>query len=312
MRAPVAFLFPGQGSQAVGMGHALCDRFAVARAVFAEADEVLGFALSRLCFEGPIEELTLTANTQPALLTVSWALTRVLDEHFGLRPAWVAGHSLGEFSALVAAGALTFGATLRVVRERGRAMQEAVPAGLGSMAAVLGLDLEGVEALCREVANGEVLSPANLNGGGQIVVAGHHTAVLRFAERAGARGAKRVIPVPVSAPFHCALMAPAAARLEQVLGPVPVAPLSCPVVTNVEARPSTDTARVKELLVRQVVSPVRWQECVEELARQGCTQALEVGPGRILTSLVKRIAPAVRCLPAEDLDAVAKAMETDG
>jgi [acyl-carrier-protein] S-malonyltransferase len=293
------------------MGRELHDRFAVAREVFAEADAVLRFALSRLCFEGPIEELTRTANTQPALLTVSCALTRVLAHEHGLRPAWVAGHSLGEFSALVAAGALGFADTLRVVRERGRAMQDAVPPGVGGMAAVLGLDVDTVRALCREVADGEVLSPANLNGGGQVVIAGHSTALRRFAERASARGAKRVIPLPVSAPFHCALMAPAAARLEEVLAPVTVGTLTCPIITNVEARASSDRARVKELLVRQVVSPVRWEESVEELARQGCAQAIEMGPGRVLSGLVKRIAPGIRCTPGEDLEAVA-ALRNDG
>ncbi len=304
MHAPVAFLFPGQGSQAVGMGEDLCTRFAVARATFAEADDVLGFALSRLCFDGPLEELTRTANTQPALLAVSAAMARVLREDFGLHPAWAAGHSLGEFSALVAAGALPFAVALRVVRERGLAMQEAVPPGVGSMAAVLGLDANTVEAVCRAAADGQVVSPANLNGGGQIVIAGHRDAVARAAALAKARGAKRVVPLTVSAPFHCALMAPAAERLRRVLELVPVAPLQLPVVTNVEATACTDPGRVKDLLVRQVVSPVRWQECVEELARLGCTAALEVGPGRVLTGLVKRITPQLQCAPAEDLEAV--------
>lgn len=304
MSLPVAFLFPGQGSQAVGMGEELCANFAVAREVFAEADEVLQQSLTRLCFDGPLVELTLTANAQPALLTVSWALTRVLCDEVGLTPLWAAGHSLGEFSALVAAGALQFADALRVVRERGRAMQEAVAPGIGAMAAILGLEIAAVNALCREAADGEVVSPANLNGGGQIVIAGHRAAVERAAALATSRGAKRVVPLTVSAPFHCALMAPAAERLRHVLATVEVRTPRIPVISNVEARATTEASSVKEQLVRQVVSPVRWQECVEELARLGCTAAVEVGPGRVLTGLVRRIAPQIRCTLADDLDAV--------
>lgn len=304
MSEPLAFLFPGQGSQAVGMGKDLCRRFPIAREVFSEANAVLGFALSELCFAGPLEELTLTANTQPALLTVSYALTRVLREDLGMQPRWAAGHSLGEFSALVAAGGLSFAVALRVVRERGLAMQESVPPGVGSMAAILGLEPGDVDDVCRIAADGQVVSAANLNGGGQVVIAGHREAVDRAAALAKTRGAKRVVPLTVSAPFHCALMQPAAERLERVLDSVAVAPLQFPVITNVEATPCTDANRVKGLLVRQVVSPVRWQESVEALARLGCTAAVEVGPGRVLSGLVKRIAPQIRCTPAEDLDAV--------
>lgn len=304
MTATLAFLFPGQGSQAVGMGKDLCARFAAAREVFAEADDVLRAPLSRLCFEGPLEELTLTANTQPALLTVSWALTRVLASELHLSPSWAAGHSLGEFSALVAAGALAFPDALRVVRERGQAMQAAVAPGVGSMAAVLGLDLASIQAICAQAADGQVVSPANLNGGGQIVIAGHREAVERAAALAKERGAKRVLALSVSAPFHCALMAPAAARLQRALEPVAISPLRCPIITNVDARVCTDSGRVKEMLVRQVVSPVRWQECMEELARLGCRAAIEVGPGRVLSGLARRIAPGIRCVAGEDLDAV--------
>ncbi len=300
MTAPVAFLFPGQGSQAVGMGKDLCARFPLAREVFAEADDVLRFPLSTLCFDGPLEELTLTANTQPALLTASYALARVLDAELGLTPSWAAGHSLGEFSALVTCGALTFADALRVVRERGRAMQEAVPPGVGSMAAIMGSDLATVTAVCEQAADGEIVSPANLNGGGQIVIAGHRGAVERASALAQQRGAKRALRLTVSAPFHCALMAPAAERLRQALQPVHVAPLRCPVITNVEAQPCTDSSRVKELLVRQVVSPVRWQESIETLAGLGCRAAVEVGPGRVLSGLVRRIAPELHCVPGED------------
>lgn len=302
MSASVAFLYPGQGSQAVGMGKELHTQFAAAREIFEQADDVLQTPLSRLCFDGPPEQLTLTENTQPALVTVGWALTKVLDQELGLRPSWTAGHSLGEFSALVAAGALGFPDALRVVRERGRAMQRAVPAGVGSMAALVGADLETVEGICRDAAEGEVVSPANLNGAGQIVISGHRDAVSRAMELAKSRGVKRTVPLTVSAPFHCALMQPAADHLHEVLAEISISSFRCPVITNVEAQPNRDPARVKELLVRQVVNPVRWEECVETLAAAGCDAALEVGPGKVLTGLVKRIAPQIRCLPAEDVD----------
>lgn len=303
MGEALAFLFPGQGSQAVGMGQTLAAAFPVARAVFAEADDTLGFALSRLCFEGPLDELTLTANTQPALLTVSWAMTRVLREAIGLEASCAAGHSLGEFSALVAAGALRFADALRVVRERGRAMQEAVPPGVGSMAAIMGLAVDAVQAICDAAAESQVVSPANLNGGNQVVIAGHREAVERAGALAKQRGAKRVLPLSVSAPFHCALMAPAADRLREVLAAVPVSALRLPVISNVEACAYPDAAAVKDLLVRQVVRPVRWDACVEELVRRGCTATLEVGPGRVLSGLVRRIAPTLRCVAGDDLDA---------
>jgi len=302
LSASVAFLYPGQGSQAVGMGKELHAQFAAAREIFEQADDVLKAPLSRLCFDGPPEQLTLTENTQPALVAVGWALTKVLEQELGLRPSWTAGHSLGEFSALVAAGALAFADALQVVRERGRAMQRAVPAGVGSMAALVGADLATVEGICRDAAEGEVLSPANLNGAGQIVISGHRDAVSRAIELAKSRGVKRAVPLTVSAPFHCALMQPAADHLQNVLADVSIGSFRCPVITNVEAKPNRDPARVKELLVRQVVSPVRWEECVETLAGEGCDAALEVGPGKVLTGLVKRIAPQIRCMPAEDVE----------
>jgi [acyl-carrier-protein] S-malonyltransferase len=299
-----AFVYPGQGSQAVGMGKRVHDEFPAARRIFTEADECLGIQLSKLCFEGPLDELTLTENTQPALLTVSWALTTVLVNELGLRPSWTAGHSLGEYSALVGAGALAFADAVRVVRERGRAMQAAVPVGTGGMAAIVGLDLADVTSVCEEVAAGEVVAPANLNGGGQIVIAGHRGAVDRAMQLAKDRGAKRAVALPVSAPFHCRLMQPAAERLREVLAEVPVRPFSCPVVTNVEAAPNSDPARVKDLLVRQVIHPVRWQECVETLAGLGCEAAVEVGAGKVLSGLMRRIAPSIACAAAEDLDQV--------
>ncbi len=300
----VAFLFPGQGSQTVGMGKTLCDEFAVAREAFAEADEVLGFSLSRLCFEGPLDELTLTTNTQPALLTSSIALARVLDVEFGLVPSWATGHSLGEFSALVCAGALSFADALSVVRERGRAMQEAVPPGVGSMAAILGLDRDEIDRVCESAREGQVVSPANLNGGGQIVIAGHREAVARAIDLARSRGAKRAVPLTVSAPFHCALMQPAAERLAEVLAPLSIETPRIPVLSNVKAHPYESGPEVRDLLVRQVVSPVRWEECVLRLAEMGCRTAIEVGPGRVLAGLVKRIAPAIRCVSGEDFEAV--------
>lgn len=309
MTTSLALLYPGQGSQAVGMGKSLCSQFPAARAIFQEADDVLRIALSRMCFEGPAEELTLTENTQPALVTASWALTTVLRTELGLRPAWAAGHSLGEFSALVAAGALSFADALRVVRARGDAMQRAVPAGIGSMAALVGLELDVVEAICGEAAQGQVVSPANLNGAGQIVISGHNQAVERVMEIAKGRGVKRAVALAVSAPFHCVLMRPAAERLEVVLADVGVSRFEFPVITNVEATPNSDPGRVKDLLVRQVVSPVRWEESVQELARAGCTTALEVGPGKVLSGLVKRIAPRIRCTPAEDVEHARTALQ---
>jgi [acyl-carrier-protein] S-malonyltransferase len=302
----LAFLFPGQGSHKVGMGRALAEAHPEARAVFEEADATLGYGLSRLCFEGPESELVLTFNAQPAILTTSVAALRVLARETGLAPAVVAGHSLGEYSALVAAGALAFADAVRLVHLRGKLMQEAVPPGAGAMAAILGLEEGVVSSVCREVsaALGAVVSPANLNGGGQIVVAGATAAVERAIARLKESGAKRAIPLPVSAPFHCALMQPAAERLAAELARVAISPLTVPVVTNVEAAPNQDAGRVRALLAEQVTAPVRWEASVQALEKMGVTEAIEVGAGNVLAGLVKRIAPAITVRGAGDPEAI--------
>ena len=284
-----AFVFPGQGSQAVGMGRALAEAFPEARATFDEADAALGWSLSELIFDGPVERLTLTENTQPAILTMSVAAWRVLDAR-GFRPDVVAGHSLGEYSAHVAAGTLAFADAVRLVHHRGQYMQEAVPVGHGAMAAILGLDEDGVRAACDEAAQGEVVSPANLNAPGQIVIAGTAAAVARAGELAKARGAKRVIPLQVSAPFHCALMAPAEARLAPELRSVLAHDPRVPVVANVDAEPKRDAASAIAALIRQVSSPVRWDATVRRLASDGVTAYVEVGPGTVLSGLIKKAA----------------------
>jgi [acyl-carrier-protein] S-malonyltransferase len=273
------------------MGKRLCEQFPVARQVFAEADDALGFALSQLCFTGPEPDLKLTEHTQPAIIAVSIAALRVLEGETSLRPAFVAGHSLGEYSALIAAGALNFASAVKIVRERGRLMQQAVPAGEGAMAVVLGLEMDAVNSLCADAAQGEVVSPANFNGGGQIVIAGGKNAVSRAMNLAKERGAKRVVELPVSAPFHCELMRPAAQGLERILDEVVIRPLTIGVVTNVEAEVNFAPARVKPLLVEQAVRPVRWEETVRKLSALGCRHAIEVGPGKVLRGLIKRIVP---------------------
>jgi [acyl-carrier-protein] S-malonyltransferase len=290
----IAFVFPGQGSQYVGMGKALHAQFAVAKRVFAEADETVGFPLSQLCFEGPDSDLKLTENTQPAILTVSIAALRVLESETALRPDFAAGHSLGEYSALVCAGALSFRDAVRIVRERGRLMQQAVPAGAGRMAVILGLRMEAVRALCEAVADGEVVAPANNNGGGQIVIAGSHAAVTRAMAIAKERGAKRVLDLPVSAPFHCQLMRMAADGLQKVLEDITVHPFSIGVVTNVEAEINRDASRVKALLIEQTVQPVRWEESIRKLESLACVCAWEIGPGKVLRGLINRISPALQ------------------
>ena len=305
--ARLAFCFPGQGSQAVGMGRAFHEASPAARAVFEEASDALGFDVAKLCFEGPESELQLTANTQPAVLTVSVAGARLLAER-GLRPTVVGGHSLGEYTALVVAGALTFSDAVSVVRRRGEFMQEAVPVGTGAMAAILGVELPVVEEICREAAQGEVLDVANINSPGQIVVAGHRAAIERAVALAPARGGKRSVLLPVSAPFHCRLMAPAAERLDMVLAGVRAVDPRQPVVRNVDAELTTRAADVRAFLVRQVTAPVRWTDCVARMAREGCRTFLEVGPGKVLTGLLRRIDGALTGIAIEDVAGLDKAL----
>jgi len=302
-----AFLFPGQGSQAVGMGQSLATSFPEARAVFAAVDDALSLKLSTLCFEGPAEALALTANTQPAILAVSLAAHAVWAAR-AEAASFVAGHSLGEYSALVASGALGLADAARAVRSRGLFMQEAVPPGEGAMAAVLGLDAARVAQVCRDVAGDDVLAPANYNTPEQTVVAGHARAVERAAPRFKEAGAKRVVPLNVSAPFHCALMAPVVPRLKAVLDAVPVQPVGVPVVTNVEAQPNVDAARVVPLLLQQVTAPVRWVECVQAMVAAGVTRMVELGPGRVLSGLVRSTARPVEVLNVEDAASLEKAL----
>ncbi|MZP29080.1 ACP S-malonyltransferase [Heliobacterium undosum] len=298
------FMFPGQGSQFVGMGADLVRDYSEAREVFAEADDTLGFSLSRLCFEGPEEELRLTANTQPALLATSIAYFRVLAAK-GWKADWAAGHSLGEYSALVAAGSLTLADGLRLVRQRGLFMQEAVPAGQGTMAAIMGLEAEAVEDVCRQAAAAVdgVVEPANFNGAGQVVIAGERLAVEKAMELAKAAGAKRSIPLNVSAPFHCSLMQPAAERMAGLLRTAAIADPVIPLVANVTAAPARDAEAVRENLILQVDHPVRWEQSIRFLADQGVTRFVEVGPGKVLSGLVRKIAKGAEVLAAGDIQA---------
>lgn len=286
----LAFLFPGQGSQYAGMGKELSDNFPLARQVFEEANDALGFDLAALCYNGPEDQLKLTANTQPAILTASIAALRVVQTETGLTPAFAAGHSLGEYSALVCAGALSFSDAVRIVRQRGRFMQEAVPVGEGTMAAVLGLDRDLLENICRDAAQGQVVSPANFNSAGQIVIAGNTEAVERAVVLARERGAKRAMLLPVSAPFHCALMEPAGERLAEELDQVPIGAMALPVVSNVEATPNQAADRVPGLLVRQVSAPVRWEESIRAMLDLEVDHFIEIGPGKVLAGLMKRAA----------------------
>lgn len=294
-----AFVFPGQGSQEVGMGRALAAASAPAAAVWREADEALGFSLSRLAFEGPAADLALTANTQPAVLTASVAAAAALAAA-GVAPDLAAGHSLGEYSALVVAGALPFATAVRLVQQRGLFMQDAVPVGAGAMAALLGVDLVTAEEVCAAAAQGEVVGVANINGPGQIVIAGHKGAVERAVKAASERGGRRSVMLPVSAPFHSALMKPAADRLAALLQGVSVSAPRLPVVRNVDAGLTTGAEEIKPFLVQQVASPVRWTDCADRLRREGATVFVEVGPGRVLSGLLKRILADVRIFSVAD------------
>lgn len=308
-----AFVFPGQGSQAVGMGAALAESSAVARAVFEEVDDALEQRLSKLIFEGPADELTLTENAQPALMAVSMAVLRVLEREAGVdladKVAYVAGHSLGEYSALAAAGALPLADAARLLKTRGRAMQKAVPVGKGAMAAILGLDLPDVEAIAEAAAQGDVCSPANDNSPGQVVVSGATEAVARAEELAKERGARMVRRLDVSAPFHCALMAPAAEAMKAALAEVDLAAPSVPLVANVTAEAVREPEVIRELLIEQVTALVRWRESVLYMKEQGVDTLIELGSGRVLTALAKRIDRELKGLSAEspdDIDALVK------
>lgn len=304
----IAYLCPGQGAQHVGMGADLCAEYEVARRTFQEADDALGFGLTKLCQDGPEDALTLTENTQPALLTMSVAIGRVLADA-GVRPTIAAGHSLGEWSAWVLVGALDFTQAVDAVRKRGQFMQQAVAPGVGAMSAVLGTDLEAVTAMCEAASDGdaEIVVPANLNGGGQIVVAGHAPAVARLEEAAAAEK-KRVSRLKVSAPFHSPLMAPAADQLVPVLDALQVSTPDAPVVTNVEAKPLSEPAPIAELLRQQITAPVRWEECGKAIA-DAADVAIEVGPGRVLAGLMRRIERSLKCHPTGDVEGIKKTLE---
>jgi [acyl-carrier-protein] S-malonyltransferase len=306
----IAYLFPGQGSQAVGMGKDLFDNFASAREVFEQADAALEFSLSEMCFSGSEKDLALTANTQPAILTTSVAAYRAMKAEGFADPDFVAGHSLGEYSALVAAGVLDFADAVRTVRNRGTYMQEAVPVGVGAMAAILGADIATIEQACADAADGKVCSPANINSPGQVVIAGDSDAVDRACELLKERGAKRAVKLNVSAPFHCALMMPAQERLKEDLNALAYGSFAFPIVHNIDAAVNSDSARVCDALTRQVSSPVRWLQSIETLVNEGVDTVIEVGAGKVLSGLVRQINRDVRCLNVENSESLRNTLET--
>lgn len=305
-----AYIFPGQGSQAVGMGKDLYNNFAVSREVFEEANDALGFSLSEMCFNGTAEDLALTANTQPAILTTSIAAFRAMEAEGFPTPDFVAGHSLGEYSALVAAGGMSFSDAVKTVRKRGTYMQEAVPVGVGAMAAILGLPLETVEVACEDAAEGEVCAPANINSPAQIVIAGSADAVDRAIEILKDRGAKRAIKLNVSAPFHCDLMFPAQERLAKDLAEIEFKNLQFPIIENVTAEANTNGERVRIALTEQVSSPVRWAQSVENLIVQEVGTFIEVGAGKVLSGLVRQINRDVRCLNVENSESLRNTLQS--
>jgi len=302
----IAFIFPGQGAQTVGMGKNLCDNFKEARDVFAEADEALQFKLSSLCFDGSETELNLTVNTQPAVLTVSLACLRMIEKNLEITPDYVAGHSLGEYSALVGTKAFSFSDGVKAVQKRGRFMQEAVPEGAGGMAAVLGLRRAQVEEVCQEAAQGEVMTPANFNCPGQIVISGAAKALGRAIVLAKEKGSPKAVVLSVSAPFHCALMEPAAQKLKDFLNDVTVSSLAYPVVTNVEAMPNQEAGLVKEFLIKQVTHPVLWEDSITAMRERGVTTYVEIGPGKVLSGLVKKIDRSATLCNVEDTESLKK------
>jgi [acyl-carrier-protein] S-malonyltransferase len=311
-KSAIAFLFPGQGSQYAGMGKDLAEKFPAARQVFEEADAAIGFALSEVCFNGPAEQLQLTENTQPAILAVSVAALRAMESEGFAAPDYVAGHSLGEYSALVAAGSLSLTDAVRTVRARGRYMQEAVPVGNGAMAAILGADLNVVVAACKEAGQGQVCSAANINSANQVVIAGDSDAIDRVIVLVKERGAKRAVKLKVSAPFHCALMKPAQERLAADLQSISFADLQVPVVTNVDAGMVTTGEQAREALIRQVTQPVRWLESVEFLTGHGVQSLVEIGPGKVLSGLVRQIDRNLSCVNIEDEASLRAAREALG
>jgi [acyl-carrier-protein] S-malonyltransferase len=304
----IALLFPGQGSQSVGMGKELFEKYPIARQTFDEADEALGYKLSQLCFEGPEDQLRLTEITQPAILTASVAALRVLETRIP-KPAFVAGHSLGEYSAHVAAGTFAFADAVRTVRNRGKYMQEAVPVGVGAMAAILGMELDKVVAVCHDAAQGEVCEPANINSAEQIVISGNTAAVERAAKLADERGAKRAKLLPVSAPFHCSLMKPAQDRLEADLNALNLQKPAYPVASNVEAAFVSDELRARDTLVRQVTGSVKWEQCMRLLIAQNVDTFIEVGPGKVLCGLMRQIDRSKTCLNVGDDVSLTKTLE---